>query len=203
MPDATPSEQLSEELAREVAILRDLAVRSIDPLVIAKAIAASDQNVQQLILARLLAGERLVEVLALGGEDPQELPVFFRFVPADPTVQLSDSGLLALVDSINGEVVNTVDPFTLRPESRAGQPFAIVSAPDVSVFAGTSQALVDRERAFLTNVGVAPGGGGGGGGSVGTTWVLTSATISPVGPGGKYKTDDTGREGSGTDTIIA
>lgn len=60
MPDTMPS-----ELAKEVAALRDLAIKSRDPLIVAKAVAAYDQGVQQLILARLGADERLVEVFAL------------------------------------------------------------------------------------------------------------------------------------------
>ncbi|MEA2920919.1 MAG: hypothetical protein QOF07_882 [Bradyrhizobium sp.] len=91
-------EQLKEQLTNEVATLRDLAVKSSDPLIVAKAIAASDGGVQGLILARLSAGERLVEVFAFQSPAQHELQVFFRFVPAKEIATLMDSGVLAFVD---------------------------------------------------------------------------------------------------------
>ena len=200
MDDSTQSE-LEEQLAKEVATLRDLAVKSSDPLIVAKAIAASNEGIQQLILTRLDAGERLVEVFALQGATQSELQVFFRFVPAKEVAHFVDSGVLAFVDFVKGEVIGTVDPFILQPERRVGRPFVAVSALNTSEFTADNQAmepLVDRERAFFRSLGLGQltrRKWGGIGDTVCNTDV-TSATYSPVGPGGKYVQDDTRAEGT-------
>jgi hypothetical protein len=201
MPDAKLSEQLEEQFANEVATLRDLAVKSSDPLLVAKAVAASDAGVQQLILARLGAGERLVEVFALQDATQPDLQIFFRFVPATEIAHLVDTGVLVFVDTVKGEVIGTVDPFTLQPERRVGRPFVAVAALNASALAASDQAmkpLVDREQAFFRSLGLAQFARKNLGVSTDTvcnTDVL-SATYSP-GPGGKYRQDDTGREGTG------
>lgn len=97
-PDST--DQLEQHLSNEIGRLRDLAVKSTDPLVVAKAIAVSDEGVQQLVLGRLRARERLVEVFALQGTTTHELQVLCRFIPANEIVHLVNSGVLAIVDYI-------------------------------------------------------------------------------------------------------
>jgi hypothetical protein len=170
MPEERSREQLEEQLTNEVARLRDLAIKSIDPLIVAKAVAASDPNVQQLILARLGAGERLVEVFSFPGFVDTESQVFFRFVPDKETIHIVDTGLLVFVDSTKGEVIGTVDPFHLQPEQRIGRPFVTVSPIDASRFAAsleTTKQVDDREQSFFESLGISgvartrAGGGGG------------------------------------------
>jgi hypothetical protein len=192
MSEYPPSE---EQLASEVAALREMAVKSNDPLIVAKAIAASDPGVQQVLLARLAAGERLVEVFVLQGATRPELQVFFRFVPAQELIRLMDSGVLVFVDSVKGEVIGTVDPFTLQPERRVGRPFVSVSALNAAEFAASNRAMepiVRRERAFFRSLGLGQLGGGGLGLTSDTVCDtnVTSATYS----GQPYKRDDTGAE---------
>ncbi len=69
-------EQVQTELEHEVARLRDAALKSTDPLLVAKSVAASDSDVQELILARLSAGERLAEVFAFLAKSVTEVQVF-------------------------------------------------------------------------------------------------------------------------------
>ncbi len=149
--------ELREQLEQEVARLRDLALRSIDPLIVAKAVAASDVNVQELILKRLEGGQRLVEVIAWSGTSQTEVQVFFRFVPSDERVHLVDSGILVFVDSTKGEMLGTIDPYELQPEQRVARPFVSVSPPDSGQFAATgqvSQEIVERERSFFESLGL-------------------------------------------------
>lgn len=200
MPNAKLSKELEKQLANEVAILRELAVKSIDPLIVAKAVAASDKGVQQLILAKLGAGERLVEVLALQGATQQEIQVFFRFVPADEIVHLVDTGILAFVDSVKGEVIGTLDPFTLQPERRVGRPFVAVAALNESAFAPNRRAmepLVDRERAFFRRLGLGQFVIGGGPGPISTDTVCDTNATSTTWSGQPYRPDDTGQETTG------
>jgi len=157
MPDKKPSGQLEDELENEVARLRDLAIKSTDPLVVAKAVAASDASMQRIILKRLGAGERLVEVFAFPGFAQTESQVFFRFVPGKETIHVVDTGVLVFVDSAKGEVIGTVDPFHLQPEQRIGRPFVAVSPIDPSKFATGSEArkeIADREQSFFDSLGI-------------------------------------------------
>ena len=157
MPDEASNKQFKEQLENEVARLRDLAVKSIDPLIVAKAVAASDPNVQRLILARLSTGERLVEVFSFPGLTETESQVFFRFVPAEEVVHIVDTGVLVFVDSTKGEAIGTVDPFYLQPEQRIGRPFVAVSPIDPSKFATSQEAtekIANREHLFFESLGI-------------------------------------------------
>lgn len=186
------SEQLKKELANEVGKLRDLAVTSSDPLIVAKAVAASDSGVQQLIIARLIAGERLVEVFVL--PNATELQVFFRFITTTEIPRLVDAGILAFVDSHKGEVVSTIDPFILQPERRIGRPFVDVTSASASALAEGNEPvepLVDRERAFFRNIGLRGFGIG-----FSTDTVCNTDTTSTTWSGQPYKPDDTGQEGT-------
>lgn len=188
---------LEEQFAKDVALLRDLAVKSSDPLIVAKAVAASDRAVQQLILARLGSGERLVEVFALQGTTRPELQVFFRFVPAKEIVHFLDTGVLVFVDGHKGEVFGTVDPFTLQPERRVGRPFVTVAALNASAFAASNQAmevLVNREHAFFRNLGLGRLTLGNFG--VTTDTVCNTDVTSTTYSGQPYRPDDTGAEGT-------
>ena len=140
-------ENLREQLAAEVNDLRELAITSSDPLVVSKAIAVSDRGVQYALLTRLSAGERLAEVLALQGTSFTELQVFFRFVPRDGGVKLTDTGLLAFVDMVKGEVVGTVDPYTLQ-RSAPSAGLSCWSPSPAAPPCGSEQPIVERERAF-------------------------------------------------------
>jgi hypothetical protein len=188
------SDKIDAQLANEIAILRDLAIKSSDPLIIAKAVAASDKAVQQLLLARLGAGERLVEVFALRGAAQPELQVFFRFAPAEEIVHAVDTGVLAFVDSLKGEVIGTVDPFVLQPERRVGRPFVAVAPLNTSRFAAskaTMEPIVDRERSFLRNLGLGYLGIG-----VIVDTVCNTDVTSTTYSGQPYRPDDTGAEGT-------
>lgn len=157
MPENGSREQLEEQLTNEVSRLRDLAIKSTDPLIVAKAVAASDPNVQRLILARLQAGERLVEVFAFPGFVDTESQVFFRLVPEQEAVHIVDTGLLVFVDSTKGETIGVVDPFQLQPEQRIGRPFVAVSPVDPSKFAApleVTKEAADRERSFFEALGI-------------------------------------------------
>lgn len=188
-------EQLKEQLTNEVATLRDLAVKSSDPLIVAKAIAASDGGVQGLILARLSAGERLVEVFAFQSPAQHELQVFFRFVPAKEIATLMDSGVLAFVDWVKGEVIGTVDPFVHQPERRVGRPFVIVAAKTSALDESqTMKPLVDREQAFFRSIGL---GGLGRGLGLGYDTVCDTDVTSTTYSGQPYRADDTGKETTG------
>lgn len=157
MPGKTSREQLEEHLQNEVARLRDLSIKSTDPLIVAKAVAASDPNVQRLLLARLTAGERLAEVFAFAGFVETESQVFFRFVLANDSVHMVDTGLLAFVDVTKGEVIGTVDPFHLQPEQRIGRPFVTVSPIDASRYAASREStkeIADREQSFFESLGI-------------------------------------------------
>lgn len=153
MPDQKVRQQLEEEVAR----LRDLAIRSIDPLIVAKAIAASDPGVQQLILKRLEKGEQLVEVFSFPGVETRETQVFFRFVPAKQLIHMVDTGVLVFVDSTRGDVIGTIDPFSLQPEQRVGRPLVAISPVDTSKFsapADTTKQISDREESFFEGMGL-------------------------------------------------
>jgi hypothetical protein len=198
MSDAKRPEQLEEELANEVATLRDLAVKSSDPLIVAKAIAASDRGVQQLIVARLDAGERLIEVFAFQGVAQTELQVFFRFVSSKKIVHLVDTGVLAFVDSAKGDVIGTVDPFILQPERRVGRPFVTVAALNTAAFAASNKAmepLADRERAFFESLGLGQLARRRNLGVL-TDTVCNTDVTSTTYSGQPYRPDDTGAEGT-------
>jgi hypothetical protein len=157
MPKQGSPEQLQQEVEHEVAKLRELAIKSTDPLIVAKAIAASDSAVQELILRKLSAGERLVEVFAyaLKGAAAQ---VFFRFVPANQSVNIVDTGLLVFVDWTRGEVIGAINPYVLQPEHRPGRPFVAVSRVNTLKYAAddsVAKDLVNRQAAFFERLGVA------------------------------------------------
>src|ERR1700733_6002587 len=122
MPDDKTPEEILAQFTVEVAELRDQSAKSTDPLLVAKAIAASDLCMQELILSRLGSGERLVEVFALRGSCQTEIQVFFRFIPANEMTHLLDTGVLAFVDTMKGEVTGVADPYTLQAERRVGRP---------------------------------------------------------------------------------
>jgi hypothetical protein len=196
MSDPGPKEEYEQQLANEIGRLRDIAVRSSDPLVVAKAIAVSNGGVQELILARLRAGERLVEVFVLQGSTRDELRVFCRFVAANELAHLVDSGLLAIVDVAKGEVIGTIDPFILQPERRVGRPFVTVSASTtvrIDNSNRTTDSLMDRELAFFKGLGLGQqqlGLGLWGYDTVCDTYGVTSVTYSGV----PYMPDQTDRE---------
>jgi hypothetical protein len=199
--EASP-EKLKEQFANEVAILRDLAVKSSDPLVVAKAVAVSDKGVQDLIIGKLAAGERLVEVFTLQGTTEHESQVFLRFVPGNEVAHFVDAGVLVFVDSVKGEVIGTVDPFVMQPERRAGRPFVTVAALDTSAFAASNHAMapiVSRERAFFGRLGLGHlrGGGGLGGWGLTTDTVCNTDVTSTTYSGQPYRPDDTGAETTG------
>ena len=74
--DKTP-EEIEAQFIAEVAVLREQAAKSTDPLLVAKAIAAGDLCMQQVILSRLGSGERLVEVFAMRGSCLTEITGVF------------------------------------------------------------------------------------------------------------------------------
>jgi hypothetical protein len=152
------SEQnVKDRFENEVARLRDLAIRSIDPLVVAKAIAASDSQVQQLILKRSNAGEQLVEVVGWSDASSREVRVFFRFIPLDEIAYSVDCGILALVDSTRGKVAGIIDPYQIQSEHRITRPFVTVSAPDPFQFAvknDARQKMVEQEDSFFQKLGL-------------------------------------------------
>lgn len=196
----TKQSGFEESLAKQVAAFRDVAVKSSDPLVVGKAVAASDQGVQQLILARLDAGERLAEVFAFQPPTGHDVQVFFRFDPREESIRLVDSGVLAFVDSARGEVSGTIDPYTLHPERRMGRPFVSIEALQASAdaFAAsehTLEALVARERAFFRSVGLGRLARGGLG--VSTDTVCDTGTTSTTWSGQPYRPDQTDPETTG------
>jgi len=186
-----------EQLAKEVAALRESAVQSTDPLLVAKAIATSNPGVQQLILERFGANERLVEVLVLQGGSREEVQVFLRFVSSTGMLECGDNGLLVFVDLIKGEVSATVDPFVLQPERRAGRPFVTVAALRAAASAfgideKGAQDLVHREQTFFRELGLAQVGGGGLGGDTDT--VCDTGVTSTTWSGQPYRPDQTDPE---------
>jgi hypothetical protein len=190
--DAEIPETLREQLAAEVNHLRELAVTSSDPLVVSKAVAVSDRGVQAQLLTRLAASEQLAEVLTLRGTSLTEVQVFFRFTPSGGEVRLTDTGLLAWVDMTKGEVSGTVDPYVLQKERAVGRPFVLVTQPQVGSPSGSHQPLIDRERAFLLNLGL----GGLGLGAVGDT-VCDTDVASVTYSGVPYAPDKTDKETGG------
>ncbi|MDX2394877.1 MULTISPECIES: hypothetical protein [unclassified Streptomyces] len=193
MAAAEIPESLREQLVAEVQSLRDLAVTSSDPLVVAKAVAVSHKGIQQALLTRLAAGEQLAEVVALQGTTHAELQVFFRMVPRANGVRLTDTGLLAFVDMTKGEVTGTVEPYVLQRERSAGRPFVLVCESQVVSPGHGEQPMVDREHAFFRSLGL---GGLGGLGVVGDT-VCDTGVTSQTYSGTPYRADDTGQETTG------
>jgi hypothetical protein len=187
---ARDQKQLRSELENEVAKLRDLALKSTDPLVVAKAIAASDPAVQDLIVAHL-SKERLAEAVTFAMNTNREARVFFRFVPVDGSIQMVDAGLLVYVDVARGVIIGTVDPFVLHSEQRLSRPFVAVSALNPAKFAASDQAtqsLQDKQKAFFAQLGISsfPDDGFGGISTVQDTRVSTSTWS-----GNPRRSDDT------------
>jgi len=73
------ADKYEDQLRDEVARLNSLALRSIDPYIVVKSVAASDPNVQELLLKRLENGERLAEVVAMSSDGDQVLVFFPTF----------------------------------------------------------------------------------------------------------------------------
>jgi hypothetical protein len=193
MAAAEIPESIREQLVAEVQSLRDLAVTSSDPLVVAKAVAVSHKGIQQALLTRLAAGEQLAEVVALRGTTYAELQVFFRMVPRGDGVRLTDTGLLAFIDMTKGEVSGTVEPYVLQRERGAGRPLVLVCESQAVSPGHGEQPMADREQAFFRSLGL---GGLGGLGVVGDTVCDTAAT-SQTYSGQPYRADDTGQETTG------
>ena len=144
-------QEIRQLFENEVAEMRRLSLKSTDPFVVAKGVAASDPNVQELLMRWLSRGERLAEVVAFAGAGTTETQVFFRFAPRDETVHLIDRGVLVFVDSIRGEVVGTVDPHEMHPEQRPARPFVAVNAPEQTYLAGVepqARVVAEREQTF-------------------------------------------------------
>ena len=197
MPKTQPPKNLVDELANETGRLRDMAIKSSDPLVVAKAVAISNEGVQQALLERLQGGDRLLEVFALRSLSADEMQVFFRLAPAGGAIQSADTGVLAVVDMHAGEVTGTVDPFTLAPERRAGRPFVSISALKASEHAateGTMQPILEQERAFFGRLGL---GGIFGGSGFTIDTVCDTGILSTTYSGVPYRADDTGKESVG------
>ena len=173
------SAQFQSEVEHQVARLRELAVKSTDPFTVAKAVAASDADVQHLILEHLAGGERLVEILAFGTKHT-EVQVFFRFTPVAELVHAVDAGFLVFADYAKGEVVGIVNPYVLQPEHRPGRPFVAVSRANPLKFASdkeTADNITRQQTTFLEKLGVSRmrvGDGFGGIASVRDTRVSTS-----------------------------
>ena len=201
MPDDKTPEGILAQFTVEVAALRDQSAKSTDPLLVAKAIAAGDLGMQQVVLSRLGSGERLVEVFAQRGSCQTEIQVFFRFTPANEMTHLLDTGVLAFVDTMKGEVVGRVDPYTLQAERRVGRPLVAVSALKAEWLGSVSQPgkpLAEREQAYFKDIGLPNliiGGGGISRGPSETACPTNIATTTDCpGPGGRLIIDDTGRE---------
>jgi hypothetical protein len=122
---ATRSHQ--DQIEHEAARVRELALKSGDPLLAAKAIAVSDEKVQGLIAAKLEHGGKLIETVAYPAPGRREIHIFFRFDEAGGAVHFVDRGVLVIVDKPSGRVVGTIDPYELQPERRSGHPFAHAS----------------------------------------------------------------------------
>jgi hypothetical protein len=153
----------TQQLDSEIARLQELALRSSDPLIIAKAIAAKNSDVRQLMISKLEDGQSLVEVIAYHATGSRTtVHVFFRFAKPGSNVRLVDIGFLAVVDSTRGEVSGTVDPYDLQPEQTPmARPFVLVSPPDTSQFTAEGPvhtALVERQRTFLQALRIEPFG---------------------------------------------
>ena len=202
MPDDKTPEEILAQFTVEVAALRDQSAKSTDPLLVAKAIAAGDLGMQEVVLSKLSAGERLVEVFALRGNCQTEIQVFFRFTPATEMTHLLDTGVLAFVDTMKGEVTGVVDPYTLQAERRVGRPLVAVSAlkqESLSSMTPPRNPLAESEQAYFKNIGLPNliiGGGGIGRGpsETGCPTTIASQSWSPRGPGGRYVPDDTMQE---------
>ena len=202
MPDDKIPEEILAQFTVEVSALRDQSAKSTDPLLVAKAIAAGDLGMQEVVLSKLSAGERLVEVFALRGNCQTEIQVFFRFTPANEMTHLLDTGVLAFVDMMTGEVTGVVDPYTLQAERRVGRPLVAVSAlkqESLSSMTPPRNPLAESEQAYFKAIGLPNltiGGGGIGRGptDTGCPTTIASVSYSPVGPGGRYVQDDTKQE---------
>ena len=196
--DKTP-EDIQAQFALEVATLRNQSAKSTDPLLVAKAIAASDLCMQELILSRLGSGERLVEVFALRGSCQTEIQVFFRFIPANEMTHLLDTGVLAFVDTMKGEVTGVADPYTLQAERRVGRPLVAVSSLKSMSLDPMTQKLMEREHAYFKEIGLPNliiGGGGIGRGPTETACGTNIVTITICYGQGRPFFDDTGAEAS-------
>jgi len=171
--DTMNEQDLKDQIKFEVSRLRELALRSTDPLVVAKALAVSEDNVQQLMLQRLTKTQQLAEVIAFEGNSTDEVQVFFRFIPANQVVHIVDTGFLVLVDLNKKGIVGITDPYDLMPEDRP-RPFAVISSAipwEYRTPEAAQQETEDQVRAYFRRLSITqrPGGvragfGGGGGG---------------------------------------
>lgn len=153
-------QELRSLLQTEVAQMQRLSLKSTDPFVVAKGVAASNPDVQQLLMGWLSREQRLVEVVAFAGAGTPETQVFFRFAPRDETIHLVDRGVLVFVDSVRGEVIGTVDPHEMHPEQRPARPFVAVTAPETAQLTAVeprNRATAEREEAFRRRLGARAG----------------------------------------------
>ena len=182
-----------EQLTSEVQQLRDRAVFSTDAHIVAKAIAASDERVQAVLLKRLADGNEIVGTRILADQEPQKTRVFFDIRPRESHVTLCPQGVLAIVDISGASVSDVMDKYDAEDKPIAfTMPFALAvpsygSGPQDF---GKSEATEGREATFFQDMNIEPlammtrpppvkypvpgpeGGGFGGGGGT-TTYVQT------------------------------
>jgi hypothetical protein len=150
-------DRIDDRLRNEVERLRDAAMRSTDPLVVAKAIAASDPVVLKAVSDRLARGERLVETAAFGGPSRTDVQVLFRLESSEGA-GLIDRGVLANVDMLRGEVGGVIEDHEMAREHRVERPFAPLFPLDATRNGDSEgeRRMRVRERAFFRSVGVSP-----------------------------------------------
>jgi hypothetical protein len=138
--------QAAEILSREVAQLRDRAVVSTDPNVVAKAIAVSDPEVQALIISKLTAGKELTRVTTIGDPEPGRNRVFFEIKSAGAAINLNPSGFLVHVDVNGARVSSVTDPFEGSEQEAAGALPFVLDVPSAA-----SSIMIDPQEAEAAN----------------------------------------------------
>lgn len=153
------SDEIREVLEREVEQLREQAVTSTDPGVVAQAIAATDGSVQEALLKKLEAESRLTGVTSAREAGSGNHRVVFTFEPSEETqVSLVSEGVMALVD-IEENTVTRVDPDFKSGSKQDGpnvDPF-VLSVPSVAGrMMGTpgELAVTQREQEFFDDLGI-------------------------------------------------
>ena len=91
---------------------------------------------------------------------------------------------------VKGEVVGTVDPYTLQKERAVGRPFVLVASAEAAPPCGSEQPIVERDRGDFSAASVSVSGGLRAVGDTVCDTDVTSATYS----GQPYRKDDTGQE---------
>ena len=152
---------LEKYLDEEVAKLKEMAIRSTDPLITAKATAVSENVVRELILKFLNDGTSLDEVIAFqSSQHSDKIPdvlVYFRFTPAESRIRLVDRGFAAVIEAVQGKFVGIINPFELQPEQRASRPFVFANTPNFGHLLPRRPEdlqLQERERAFFHSMGI-------------------------------------------------